>query len=273
MKMLKGHEYSVIKTANGQTGYISLGSGQPLVMLVGYSGNLLHWNSELVYHLAQKYTVFLPDNRKVGLTDSHNPATIEGMALDTLDFIKALKLEHPIIVGWSMGGIIAQALAYEHSSQLSGLALIVSQPDYSFTHGRLHQLVTNLRNKPGKENRDKLTELFFSEMPSVEFRKYLAKTILAIPEYVYPFNKVAQDFQDHAIGNWRMNTDKLSQIKLPVLITCAKNDQVTDPKASMFIHDKLSNSKLISYYTGGHFFLHYFPKNLADEIINFFNNV
>ncbi len=269
--MREGLEYKIVKTLNGQTGYVSLGQGQPLVMLVGYSGNLLHWNSELIYALAQNYTVYLPDNRKVGLTDSRNPESLAGMALDVLDFINALHLDRPILVGWSMGGIIAQALAYDNASYLSGIGLIVSQPDYSFTHGRLHKLVTNLREKPGKENRDKLTELFFSEMPSLEFRKYLAKTILPIPGYIHPFNKIAQDFQDQAINNWQMDQNKLSQINLPVLIACAKNDQVTDPKASMFMHDKIANSKLISYPTGGHFFMHHFPKSLAEEIINFFN--
>ncbi|TXI94073.1 MAG: alpha/beta hydrolase [Neisseriales bacterium] len=264
-------EYQTVKTRSGQTGYIMLGKGKPLVMLVGYSGNLLHWNSTLIFELAKKYTVYLPDNRLVGLSTSTNEESMTGLARDTLDFIDALQLEKPILCGWSMGGIIAQALAHENSERISGLAFIVSQPDYSYTMGRLHQLVANLRENPGKENRDRLTELFFSGMPSIEFRKYLAKTILPIAHYVYPFNAAAQALQDKAVANWQVDEEKLMQISLPALITVAKNDWVTKPEASYKLHQLLTNSKLISYPDGGHFFLHHYPEELASQIINFFN--
>ncbi len=265
--------YHVVKTAHGQTGYVCLGSGKPLVMLVGYSGNLLHWNSELIYKLAEHYTVYLPDNRLVGETRSDNIETMEGMAHDSLEFIQALNLEQPIICGWSMGGIIAQALAGIKSDSIGGMALIVSQPDYSYTMNQLHQMVTNLRQNPGKENRDKLTELFFSGTPALEFRKYLSKTILPIVHYVYPFNADAQLLQNKAVTDWRADMDKLRTLNLPVLIACARNDQVTDPKASFILHQTIPRSKLISYPDGGHFFLHHYPLPLANEIINFFADI
>lgn len=269
---LQQHEYKTIQTDSGQIGYITLGQGPALIMLVGYSGNLLHWNSEFIYTLAEKFTLYLPDNRLVGESYSNNTEDMEGLALDCRDFINALNLNKPLICGWSMGGIIAQAMAYQHAEILSGLIFIVSQPDYSFTLGRLHQLVRNLRDKPNKENRERLTEVFFSEVPSLELRKYLAKTILPIQHYVYPFNDKAQALQEQAVANWRSNHDKLKQISLPTLITVAKNDWVTKPEASWILHDLIPNSKLISYPNGGHFFLHHYPKQLALEISQFFAN-
>ena len=265
--------YKTIKTVNGQTGYVSMGLGKPLVMLVGYSGNLLHWNSRLVYKLAENYTVYLPDNRLVGQTQSSNPETMEGLAADSIDFIQALGLDKPILCGWSMGGIIAQAIAYSHCDLIGGISLIVSQPDYSYTLNRLHQLVANLRLNPSRENREKLTELFFSGTPTVEFRKYLAKTILPIAHYIYPFSGLAEDLQNKAVANWQSNVDKLESINLPVLIICAKNDMVTDPKASSILHQHLAHSKLVSYSDGGHFFLHKYPEQLALEVINFFSHI
>lgn len=261
--------YEIIKTSSGQVGYVKLGSGAPLIMLVGYSGNLLHWNSELIYALAENFTVYLPDNRLVGESKSTNLPSIAGMAQDIADFILALDLDQANVCGWSMGGIIAQALAMEHESLVVGIALIVSQPDYSYTYGKLHELVTNLRDKPGKENRDKLTELFFSGMPSIEFRKYLAKTILPIKQYVYPFSQEAQGLQNLAVANWQTDIDKLQKITTPVLITTAKNDLVTKPEASNILHNLLVNSRLISYPDGGHFFLHSYPVDLAQQITKF----
>lgn len=263
-------DYQIIQTANGQTGYVTLGTGHALIMLVGYSGNLLHWNSELIYALAEKFTLYLPDNRLVGQTNSTNPSSMAGLAADSLDFIQALGLKKPLICGWSMGGIIAQALAYQQQDLIGGLIFIVSQPDYSFTLGRLHQLVSNLREKPNKENRERLTEVFFSGVPSLELRKYLAKAILPIKHYVYPFNEHAQALQDTAVATWNSDHDQLRQINLPSLISVAKNDWVTDPKASLILHELIPNSKLISYPDGGHFFLHRYPRQLAQEICQFF---
>lgn len=266
-------EYKVIKTRSGQTGFVKLGTGNPMIMLVGYSGNLLHWNSELIYSLAEQYTIYLPDNRRVGLSDSHNDESMMGFADDIADFIAALSLNNPLICGWSMGGIIAQALAIKYPDVVKGIGLIVSQPDYSYTYGALHQLVADLRDKPSKENRDKLTELFFSGVPSIEFRKYLAKTILPINHYVYPFGELAQQLQDKAVAGWHTNYAALKQVTIPILITVAKNDLVTKPEASNILHQILPNSKLISYSDGGHFFLHYYPHDLAEQIKLFFSNL
>lgn len=264
-------EYKVIKTRNGQTGFVKLGTGNPLIMLVGYSGNLLHWNSELIYSLAEQYTLYLIDNRRVGLSDSYNDESMTGFADDVADFIDALNLNNPLICGWSMGGIIAQALVIKYPNLVKGIGLIVSQPDYSYTYGALHKLVADLRNKPSKENRDKLTELFFSGIPSIEFRKYLAKTILPINHYIYPFGDFAQQLQDKAVSEWHTDYVALKQVKTPVLIAVAKNDSVTKPEASNILHQILSNSKLISYSDGGHFFLHYYPHDLATQIKLFFS--
>ncbi|MBX9596975.1 MAG: alpha/beta hydrolase [Burkholderiales bacterium] len=263
-------EYKLVKTKHGQTGYVSLGSGKPLIMLVGYSGNLLHWNSELIYRLAENFTVYLPDNRRVGLSESSNTLSMEGLAQDVIDFIEALELNKPFLCGWSMGGIIAQALAYERADLISGMVLIASQADYSYTMGGLHTLVRNLREHPGRENREKLTELFFSELPNIEFRKYLARSILHIAGYIYPYKEHAQQLQDHAVKNWLQRAEQLEGLNLPVLITTARNDLVTKPEASWYLHTKLTNSKLISYQTGGHFFMHRYAVELADEIISYF---
>lgn len=259
-------DYQIVKTKNGQVGYVKVGHGAPLVMLVGYSGNLLHWNSELIFALAEKFCVYLPDNRKVGCSQSSNPESMNGLATDIADFITALEIQKPIICGWSMGGIIAQALAIDFPNLVGGLCFIVSQPDYSYTYGNLHQLVTNLREQPSRENRERLTELFFSEVPSIEFRKYLAHAILPIKHYVYPFNHEAQALQNHCVANWQADDEKIRAISVRALITVAKNDLVTRPEASYILHQLLADSKLISYPDGGHFFLHHYPQELAQQI-------
>ena len=90
-----------------------------------------------------------------------------------------------------------------------------------------------------------------------------------IAGYVYPYNEHAQQLQDQSVKNWLQQAEQLEQLHLPVLITTARNDMVTKPEASWYLHTKLKNSKLISYPTGGHFFMHRYAIELADEIISY----
>lgn len=261
--------YQSVSTKSGQVGYVKLGSGRPLILLVGYSGTLLHWNSEFIFFLADKFTLYLLDNREVGVSRSHNQSSMLGLAQDVVDFIEALELTQPAICGWSMGGIIAQAVINLVPQLVSGLVLIVSQPDYSYTFGNLHYLVQNFRENPTRINREKLTELFFSQLPSLEFRKYLAKVILPIENYGYTFTSQAQQLQDLAVNQWQSNLPSLANYLQPVLIITAQDDLVTQPIASWLLHQTLANSKLISYSRGGHFCLHRYPRELAQEICNY----
>lgn len=264
--------YQQITTATGGCGYIEVGHGQPLIMLVGYSGNLLHWNSELISTLAQHFRVILPDNRKVGLSDSTNPETMRGMAQDVADFMDALGLDSAYLLGWSMGGIIVQEFLLHFGSRCLGAVLIASEPQVSYTTPHLHQLVNNLLINPGSAARAALGELFYSEAPSIEFRKYLAKVVLRIPHYIYPFSLAAQRLQDKIVADWTgMSEEQLAAIKIPVLLLAARNDRVIPYAASQYLFEHLPTAKLCLYSHGGHFFLNYYPQKIAQDIILFFN--
>ena len=55
------YEYRVAKIKSGQVGYLAIGDDSlaPMILLVGYSGNLLHWNKQFVENLAKHYRVYL----------------------------------------------------------------------------------------------------------------------------------------------------------------------------------------------------------------------
>ncbi len=269
---MQGYEYQIIQTISGQVGYVTVGADDlpPMILLVGYSGNLLHWNQELVLKLSECYKVYLPDNRLVGESISHNEDSISGLAQDIADFIDALFLHNVTLVGWSMGGIIGQNLAIYHAEKINKVAILGSLPDYTFTHGSLHSLVADLRERPSKEHRDKLLHLFYSEDLTIEFRKYLARNILHINHYVYPFNHHAQQLQDKSVTSYQIDYELIKTISQPVVIFTARNDLVNKPEASYLLHQLIPNSQLISYASGGHFFINCYPQQIAQQIINFF---
>ena len=90
------------------------GTGEPLVLLHGLSLDSSVWIKQ-VSALSQKYQVIIFDNRGVGQTDDpHNNYSTEMMADDTATLMKFLNVAEAHILGFSMGGMIAQTIALEY---------------------------------------------------------------------------------------------------------------------------------------------------------------
>jgi pimeloyl-ACP methyl ester carboxylesterase len=118
-----------IDTARGKIGYRSLGRGPPLVMIMGLSGTMDAWPPSFVDALARKRRVITFDNAGIRRSAlGPTPLTISRMAGHTAALIRALRLKRADVLGWSMGGMIAQALAHRHPRLLRRLVLCATAP-------------------------------------------------------------------------------------------------------------------------------------------------
>ncbi|MGH3152981.1 MAG: alpha/beta fold hydrolase [Streptosporangiaceae bacterium] len=119
----------IARTTAGAVGYRVVGSGPPLVMVMGYSGTMEVWDPRFVDALAKRYRVVIFDNAGIGQTQAlPAPLTIDAMADQTSALIDALGLGRPDVLGWSMGGMIAQTLAVLHPAQVHRLVLCATFP-------------------------------------------------------------------------------------------------------------------------------------------------
>jgi pimeloyl-ACP methyl ester carboxylesterase len=124
-----GAPVRVARTALGPVAYRTLGSGPPLLLLMGYAGTMETWDPLFVDTLARHYRVVIFDNAGTGATRAlPAPLTIDAMAAQTSALIDALRLGRTDVLGWSMGGMIAQALAVMHPGQVRRLVLCASFP-------------------------------------------------------------------------------------------------------------------------------------------------
>lgn len=109
-----------------QIHYVEKGSGQPIVMIPGLASQLRHLTYSMVDLLAKDYHVIALD--RPGSGNSTRPprssASVGAQADVVAKFISKLGLERPLIVGHSMGGAIALAVALEHPELVKGLVLI-----------------------------------------------------------------------------------------------------------------------------------------------------
>src|SRR4051794_32195564 len=100
------------------------GSGPPLLLIMGMSGTALHWGEPFLQALREDFDVITYDHRGVGAsTRLDGEITIAEMAADAATLLQALDIEAAHVVGFSMGGMIAQELALAHPERMLTLTL------------------------------------------------------------------------------------------------------------------------------------------------------
>jgi 3-oxoadipate enol-lactonase len=106
-----------------------LGEGLPLLLVNGYAATGVDWDPGFLAALTESFEVICPDNRGVGGSELGAEAlTIDGMAADLEALLDALAIERATVVGWSMGGFVAQRLAVRAPERVAALALLATDP-------------------------------------------------------------------------------------------------------------------------------------------------
>ena len=119
--------------------YLDEGQGPAIVMIHGLGGQMAHFTYALADRLKDDFRVVLIDRPGSGYSERREGASARLRAQGDViaKAIAALKLEKPLVVGHSLGGAIALAVALDHPDQVSGLALIApfTQADRSAAGG------------------------------------------------------------------------------------------------------------------------------------------
>lgn len=101
----------------------------PLLLINGYAATGADWDPTFLAELERSHRVLRPDNRGVGSAPlGEGELTIEAMAADMEALLDAEGIEALPVVGWSMGGFVAQQLARRAPGRVTALALISTDP-------------------------------------------------------------------------------------------------------------------------------------------------
>ena len=246
-----------VRTAHtrlGTVAYRAAGSGPPLVLITGYGGTMESWDRRLVDTLAQRYHVVIFDNAGVGQTQAlPAPLSIDAMASQTSALISALGLQRPDVLGWSMGSMIAQALAVLHPHQVRRLVLCASYPGNS-TAIRPSQAAIDALSSG---NSQQVMAVLFPPGQAAARNTYLASASSYPAAPAAPAGTVTA--QGHAVDQWWAGTDpagrKAATITAPTLIADGTADRLDPLTNSHTLADLIPGAKLTLYPGAGHAFM------------------
>lgn len=105
------------------------GPGRPLLCLQHFTGTLDNWDPAVTDALALGREVILFENAGLGRSTGEVPTSVSGMAAHALAFVDALGLELVDVLGFSLGGMVAQELVLERPSLVRKMVLVATAPE------------------------------------------------------------------------------------------------------------------------------------------------
>lgn len=122
----KAIQAGILEVNGAKLYYETHGQGKPLVLIQGCGGNITMWESQ-IEPLSKHFQLILFDNRGSGRSQiTSGDYTIQMLAQDTAALIEQLGIEKAHILGWSMGGMIAQELAIARPDLVDKLIISAS---------------------------------------------------------------------------------------------------------------------------------------------------
>ncbi len=109
------------------------GRGAPLAMLIGTGSTMAEWDPALLRLLARDHRLILFDYPGVGLSGPWHGNSFDSLAGATAGLMRAIGVRRADVLGWSMGGFVAQRLAIDHPGRVSHLILAGTNPGGSRT--------------------------------------------------------------------------------------------------------------------------------------------
>jgi pimeloyl-ACP methyl ester carboxylesterase len=248
----------------------------PLLCLQHFRGNLDNWDPALVDRLATDREVILLANRGVGASTGAVPDNVEDMTRDVLRFVDALELREIDVLGFSLGGYVAQELALVRPRLLRRIVFAGTAPRGAPRIHRWSDDVYALAT-PDVPNPAGFLRLFFtgSQESRAKGVAYFERISARTTDRDEPTDLAARDAQLEAITRWGIpdasQLARLAAITQPVLVANGDNDTMMITENSHLLAQHLPNSQLRIYPDSGHGFLDQYPELFADHVRAFLN--
>ncbi len=262
-------------TANGiEIEYEVLGSGAPLLLVMGLGGQLTDWPQGFVDLLAERFTVIRFDNRDIGLSTkfSWNPPSrsealknrvmrrkpeagylIADMADDAVGLLDALGISSAHVVGMSMGGMIAQSIAINHPDRALSLTSVMSNTGNPKVGGIDPKLMVPLVRRPSPTRETAIDESvwIFERVAGPLWNEEVHRENQA-KSLERSFSPDGTARQLAAIMASPDRTEDLGRLTLPTLVVHGLVDRLVVPSGGIATAKAVPGSRLLMFPDMGH---------------------
>lgn len=246
-------------------------NAKPIILITGADATMDMWNPLLLEQLTSaNYKVIIFENRGVGeSTVGTKEFSISQFANDTSGLLDALGISKADVLGWSMGGFIAQQLAVTNPDKVDKLILYSTScggPSDRPTPSQVLQITTNA-SMSAQERIQKLAPLFFA--PASWFKTH--------PNYLnyFPMPKETVSQQIHrqqleAASTWTGTCNALLHITQPTLVIVGTEDAPLQD--ALMLARGIPGSWIVQIRDAGHGLMYQYPSEFNRVIITFLEN-
>lgn len=231
--------------------YEEAGSGDPLILMMGLGADLQAWALQ-VPELSKHFRVITVDNRGAGRSSAPDRIySIAGMAEDVRELMDQLEIEKAHVLGFSMGGMIAQELALAHPNRVDKLILLGTAARVDgYTQAVVRSWTDITRSSMSREQvvRARAPFLYSAALfdDNARYEQAIQNSLA---------NPYAQ--QDHAFLRQAQAllqfdaTERVKNVKQQALVVVGEEDILVPPRNSQQLVELLPNATLVQL-PGGH---------------------
>lgn len=246
----KGYDLS-IEVNNFNLSYDDVGEGRiPIIFLHGFPFDKTMWKEQIQF-LETSYRLIACDIRGFGKsTDEETPLSVSLFADDLIEFMNALSIDKAVVCGLSMGGFVTLNAVKRFPERFEALILadtqcIADSPEVK--QKRLDTIVEIENEGTANFNEGFIKKVFHEDSLNnkKELVEDLRKVVFANSDRI-----IMQGLLALAVRTETCST--LTNIDIPTLVICGREDAVTPLKQSEYLKSHISNSKLDIIENAGH---------------------
>lgn len=262
---------TTVAVDGAQIVYRRMGKGRPLVLLNGFGATSADWDPSFIDRLASSNELILLNNRGIGgSTDNGQSFDVEKLADDTAHVIENLDIDRASVLGWSMGGFIAQAFAVKYADRVHKLVLLSTDSGGIKADLASPDVWSGLLDTSGTPNEQarRLLFLLFPRDVAESFYRRFGDVVAAARAQL---SVELLNRQADAMDAWHRNgvARQLREIRVPVLIAAGTEDIVIPASNALKLANAIPGAWLAQFPHGGHAFMAQYPRALADLINTF----
>ena len=249
--------------------------GVPLIFNMHFMGTMDHWDPAVTDGFAKNREVILFNNAGVSSSSGDVPGTFAEMGANAIAFVRALGLKQVDVLGFSIGGLIAQEITLQAPDLVRRLVLVGTGPrggesmDTGTPEGK--EIFGATYQNPD----DLWLRVHFtpSEASQAKGREFIKRSRLRSEARDPEVSAKAAQAQLAAIGKWGAKCegawDYLKEIRQPTLVVNGSNDVIIYTINSFVLQQHLPNAQLIIYPNSAHGSLYQYPELFVRHVSMF----